>query len=426
MQQLNYNVVVIGGGPAGLAACASSAQNGASVLLIEREAKLGGILKQCIHDGFGVIRFGQKLTGPEYAQKEIDKFSQTTAAYLTLTFVTDIEKVTGEGFCVHFVNREGCGVINTQKIILATGCRERTSKQVFIHGDNPAGVITAGAAQNYINLLGKMPCKKCVILGSGDIGLIMARRITLEGGKVIGVYEVKPTPSGLTRNIVQCLNDFGIPLYLSHTVTRVFGFDSLTAVEITQVDENMRPVSGTSQIVECDSLILSVGLIPENEIAEKLGVRISPSTKGAFVDQDFQTLTDNVYCVGNACHINDLADYVSESGEIAGRHSAKPFCERNLISVKFDKKFAYVVPQVIDVNSADQKIVCFFSSSKEFTNATVSVKDKDKVIFTKKYSHLRPPEMERITLDVSALNGESVVAFGIETDFEMQNKVKNG
>lgn len=418
MQQLNYDIVIIGGGPAGLSACYKAASCGAKVLLIEREAKLGGILKQCIHDGFGVVRFKQKLTGPEYAACEISKLNEVTADTVTLTFVTKIDKLVGGGFLVHFVNRQGGGVINTGKIILATGCRERTSKQVFIHGDNPGGVITAGTAQHYINLMGKMPCKKCVILGSGDIGLIMARRITLEGGEVVGVYEAKSTPGGLTRNIVQCLHDFNIPLHLSHTVTRVFGFDTLTAVEVSKVDEKMQPIPNTSEIIECDSLILSVGLIPENEIAEQIGVRISPETKGAFVDQNFQTLTDDVYCVGNACHINDLADYVSESGEIAGRNAAEYFPQRHLISVGHSAKFAYVVPQVINVNCADKQAVCFFRVLAEQNNVTVSVKDRDKTLFTKKYAHLRPPEMERLCLDISNIGADSVVYFNMETDDE--------
>lgn len=414
MQELSYKIVIIGGGPAGLACCQAVGE--VKTLLIEREAKLGGILKQCIHDGFGLLRHKQRLTGPEYAEVEIGKMPKNVDV-LTLTFVTKIEKQNG-AFDVHFVNRDGGGVIHAEKIILATGCRERTSKQVFIHGDNPAGVITAGTAQHYINLMGKMPCKKCVILGSGDIGMIMARRITLEGGKVIGVYEVKPTPSGLTRNIEQCLNDFNIPLYLSHTVTRVFGFNSLTAVEISRVDDKMHPIKGTEQKIECDSLILSVGLIPENEVAEQLGVKICPATKGAYVDQHFQTQTDGVYCVGNACHINDLADYVSESGEIAARDASQLSSGRSFVSVNFDNKFAYVVPQLLNVNSNENKAVCFFRVGFECANATVAVKDKDKVIFTKKYSKLRPPEMERIVIDTSGIDQNSVISFSLSLQNE--------
>ena len=262
----NYDVLVVGGGPAGLAAAISAHDNGAKVLLLEREARLGGILKQCIHDGFGLHHFGEQLSGPEYAERFEDELYKRNIEYSTLTFVTKIDKNGDGSFSVHTVGRSGVSIFTAKALVLATGCRERTAKQVFIHGTRPAGVFTAGTAQHFTNLLGLMPAKKCVILGSGDIGLIMARRLTLEGAKVLGVYEAKPTPSGLTRNLHQCLHDYDIPLHLSHTVTRVFGVDRLEAVEISKVDENMAPIPGTQSRVECDTLILSVGLIPENEL----------------------------------------------------------------------------------------------------------------------------------------------------------------
>ena len=238
---MKCDVVVIGGGPAGLAAAIEAKKNGADVILIERESRLGGILKQCIHDGFGLVRFSQKLSGPEYAERFIDEFNKENIKALLLTFVTRMVKK-DDGFEITVVNTDGVNKIYTNAVILATGCRERTAKQVSIHGTRPAGVFTAGTAQHYTNLLGQMPTEKCVILGSGDIGLIMARRLTLEGAKVVGVYEVMPTPSGLTRNIHQCLRDYDIPLHLSHTVTRVFGQDRLTAVEVSAVDEKLQSI----------------------------------------------------------------------------------------------------------------------------------------------------------------------------------------
>ena len=240
-----YDVIVIGGGPGGLAAAISAHENGAHVLLIEREARLGGMLKQCIHDGFGLARFGERLAGPEYVERFIDRLEQLQIEARTQTFVTRVEKSSG-GFAVCTVSRDGVARDETRTLVLATGCRERTAKQVFIHGTRPAGVFTAGTAQNFTNLLGELPTRRCVILGSGDIGLIMARRLTLEGAEVLGVYEAKPTPSGLTRNIHQCLHDYDIPLYLSHTVTRVFGADRLTGVEVAEVDAHMRPIAGAA------------------------------------------------------------------------------------------------------------------------------------------------------------------------------------
>ena len=395
-----YDVVVIGAGPAGIAAALAANQNGASVFLIEREAKLGGILKQCIHDGFGLIRYKEKLSGPEYAFREIEKLKNTSVEISTLTFVSNIEK-DGDGFLLDLITRKGMQKIYASKLILATGCRERTARQIFINGTNPAGVFTAGAAQYYINILGQTPTKNCVILGSGDIGLIMARRITLEGGKVLGVYEVKPTPSGLTRNISQCLDDFNIPLHLSHTVTRVFGNDRLEAVEIAQVDDKMQPLANTKFIVQCDALIISVGLIPENEIAERLAIAINPKTKGPFVDQTLMTSIDNVYSCGNALHVSDMADYVSESGEIAGLFASKKQQNvRNLLKIDADCTLMYIVPSLIDINSDAKQITAYFRSATEVENATLYFECDGHVIYKKRYQRLRPPEMERIVFNI--------------------------
>lgn len=400
----NYDVLVIGGGPAGLAAAISAHKNGAKTLLVERETRLGGILKQCIHDGFGLVRFQEKLSGPEYAERFIDEFHKENIEALTLTFVTRIQK-TGNGFAVTLVNRDGVETVAANALILATGCRERTAKQVFIHGTRPAGVFTAGTAQHFTNLLGELPTKKCVILGSGDIGLIMARRLTLEGAKVLGVYEAKSTPSGLTRNIHQCLHDYDIPLYLSHTVTRVFGQDRLTAVEIAEVDEKMQPLAGTEQIVECDALILSVGLIPENELAETLGVELDPKTKGPVCDGQLMTTVDGVFSCGNALHVNDLVDYVSESGELAGANAAKYAKKaRREIPVNVSPALLYAVPQRLDLNQDNHETVLYFRSREILDGCTFKISVDGKEVFSKKYPFLRPPEMEKLTVDFAQYN----------------------
>lgn len=396
-----YDVAIIGAGPAGLAAAVRCDEKGKSVLLVEREARLGGILKQCIHDGFGLIRFSEKLSGPEYAERYIDMLKETKADVTTLTFVTDVEKEK-DLFTITLVNREGVFTVQAKTLILATGCRERTAKQVNIHGTRPAGVFTAGTAQNLTNLLGQLPTKKCVILGSGDIGLIMARRLTLEGAKVLGVYEAKSTPSGLTRNIHQCLHDYDIPLFLSHTVTRVFGEDRLTGVEISKVDEKMRPIDGTESFVECDGLILSVGLIPENELAERLSVEIDPKTKGPVCDQSLMTSIPGIFSCGNALHVNDLVDYVSESAVTAADGAC---CfdggKTKLATVSPDENIAYIVPQKIDI-SKDMKEVCFYFRSRDVLDkCKLTFEVNGKTIKEKKYPFLRPPEMERLVLDLS-------------------------
>lgn len=413
-----YDVAVIGGGPAGLAAAIEAHKKGAKVILIEREARLGGILKQCIHDGFGLVRFGKKLSGPEYAEIFIDEFRKENIEALTLTFVTKIQKTDG-GFDISVVNRSGAQTLRSKTLILATGCRERTAKQVSIHGTRPSGVFTAGTAQHFTNLLGELPVKKCVILGSGDIGLIMARRLTLEGAKVLGVYEVKPTPSGLTRNIHQCLHDYGIPLYLSHTVTRVFGTDRLTAVEISKVDEKMQPIDGTQETVECDGLILSVGLIPENELAESLGVQLDPKTKGPVCDGSLMTSVEGVFSCGNALHVNDLVDYVSESGEQAGRAAAEySLKKRSIVPVKAGGNLLYIVPQSIDLESDNSETVVYFRSREELNSCKLIIKSGEKIIAEKKYPFLRPPEMERLTVDFSRdkLDGSSPITAEIEVN----------
>lgn len=400
---LIYNVIVIGGGPAGLAAAIAAHKEGAQVLLVEREPRLGGILKQCIHDGFGLVRFQEKLSGPEYAERFIDEFHACGIACRLQAFVTGIEK-TAQGFAVHVTDREGMHTYSACALVLATGCRERTARQVSIHGTRPAGVFTAGTAQHFVNLLGQKITKRCVILGSGDIGLIMARRLTLEGATVLGVYEAKSEPSGLTRNIRQCLEDFNIPLHLSSTVTKVFGSERLTGVEVARVDETMQPIPGTEQQIECDALILSVGLIPENEIAEQLGVVLDGATKGPVCDQSLMTTVEGVFSCGNALHVNDLVDYVSESGELAGIGAAHYKKEpRAYLPLKAEASVLYLVPQRLRQSGANETVTLYFRSRRTMPHALLQIRCGSKILLEKKYENLKPPEMERLSVELATL-----------------------
>lgn len=411
-----YGVIVIGGGPAGLAAAISAKENGAQVLIIEREERTGGMLKQCIHDGFGLQRFGERLAGPEYVERFIDRVRELDIDVLCQTFVTRLEK-RDERFYVTVVNSTGLKTLMAKSIVLATGCRERSAKQVFIHGTRPAGVFTAGTAQHFTNRLGVMPTKKCVILGSGDIGLIMARRLTLEGAQVLGVYEINPTPSGLTRNIHQCLTDYDIPLHLSHTVTRVFGKDRLEAVEVCAVDDSFKPMPETAERIECDALIVSVGLIPENELAESIGVAIDSHTKGPVCDGQLMTSVPGVFSCGNALHVNDLVDYVSASGEEAGRNAAL-YCtrERHSVNINIGKEFMYLVPQQLDLNDDNSKLSFYFRSAAVLGKSTLRLKVDGEEVWSRKYPFLRPPEMQQLVLDMTkfGIGSESDVRFEIE------------
>lgn len=399
------DVLVVGAGPAGLAAALAAEEQGASVAVIEREDRPGGILKQCIHDGFGLVRYGEKLTGPEYALRDIRRMEERGIPITTGTYLQDA--VAGDGgFALQAVNeRRGCFILNARSLVLATGCRERSARQIFLHGTRPAGVFTAGLAQYFINIQGYMPGRRCVILGSGDIGLIMARRLVLEGAEVEGVYEILPEPSGLVRNVVQCLEDYRIPLHLNTTVTRVHGVDRVEGVTVSKVDQAGRPVPGSERYIECDCLILSVGLIPENEAAEGLKAPLDGRTSGPVVDQRYMSSeVPGLFSCGNALHVSDLVDYVSETGVTAGIAAAeyalgRASADRRLVPLRPGGNVRCVVPQQLDP-AGPPEVTAFFRSSRTLENARLTVSAAGKTILQKKYPVLRPPEMERLKMEL--------------------------
>ncbi|MBQ1982916.1 MAG: FAD-dependent oxidoreductase [Clostridia bacterium] len=407
-------LVIIGGGPAGMAAAVAAYDDGVrDMVILERDLNAGGILRQCIHNGFGLHRFGEELTGPEYADRYHKMALERGISIKTGATVLDVTPSEEEGIAAYVTaisEAEGMFTLRAGAVVLAMGCRERSKGALNIAGTRPAGIFSAGTAQRFVNMEGYMPGRKVVILGSGDIGLIMARRMTLEGAQVQAVCELMPYSGGLARNITQCLDDFGIPLMLSHTVTQIHGKERLTGVTVSKVDERRRPIPGTEIYFACDTLLLSVGLIPENELTRGAGIRMDGITGGASVDQYRQTSLKGVFACGNVLHVHDLVDYVSEEAALAGTSAAAhlrgELTEGKTITLKTDGKVRYTVPQPVTVTENTADVTVYFRPADVWRDVTVTVREggaDGNIISKKKRIKVAPGEMETITVKASDL-----------------------